>query len=255
MAVGYDNIDVQAATARGVVVGNTPGVLTETTADLAFSLLAAAARRLMEGVGYVRQGKWKTWGPKVLLGADLYGATLGVVGFGRIGQAMTRRARGFNMEVLYLDPSGKEEEAAGLGATKCETLESLLPRCDFVSLHAPMTAATERMIGRDELALMKPGAVLVNTARGAMVDPDALYEALKHGTIAGAALDVTDPEPLPPDHPLVSLPDCLIVPHIGSASHATRNRMAVMAAENLLAGLKGEVPPYAVNPEALRVRG
>lgn len=254
MAVGYDNIDIAAATERGILVGNTPGVLTETTADLTFALMAGAARRIMEGVDYIRSGGWVTWGPKVLLGYDLHGATLGIIGFGRIGQAVARRARGFGMRILFWDTGEKAAEARELGAQRCGALGEILERSDFVSLHAPMTSGTHGLIGRRELLAMKSTAILINTARGAMVDPDALYEALESGSIAGAALDVTEPEPLPPDHRLMALPNCLIVPHVGSASHATRNRMSIMAAENLLAGIEGVVPPFPVNPEALKRR-
>jgi len=251
MAVGYDNIDVAEATRRGVLVGNTPGVLTETTADLAFSLLCGAARRIVEGVDYILAGRWTTWGPKVLLGYDLHGATLGLIGFGRIGQAMARRARGFDMKVLYFDPAERSGEADGTGAAECESLDDLLGQSDFVSIHTPLTEQTHHLLNRERLSLMKRTAILINSARGGIVDPDALFEALRDGVIAYAALDVTVPEPLPRDHRLMQLPNCLIVPHIGSASHATRNRMAVMAAENLLAGLEGERPPNLVNPEAL----
>ena len=248
MAVGYDNIDVAACTARGIPVGNTPGVLTETTADLAFALLLAAARRLVEGVDYVRAGKWKTWGPMLLMGQDVHGATLGIVGMGRIGQAVARRARGFDMRVLYHNRRPVPDAAAKLGATYVD-LDTLLRESDFVSLHVPLTEETYHLIGREELQKMKPTAVLVNTARGGVVDPAALREALREGWIAYAALDVTEPEPIPPDDPLLRLPNCIVVPHIGSASVATRTKMALMAAENLLAGLRGEPLPNCVNPE------
>ncbi len=250
MAVGFNNIDVEACTARGIPVGNTPGVLTETTADCAFALLMAAARRIVEGADYVRAGKWKTWGPMLLMGQDLHGATLGIVGFGRIGQAMARRAQGFGMRVLYQD-AYVTEAGPELGATRVD-LESLLAESDFISLHVPLTEETHHLIGREELKRCKPAAILVNTSRGEVVDPDALYEALRDGQIGGAALDVTEPEPLPADHRLLTLPNCIVVPHIASASVATRTKMAVMAAENLLAGLGGERLPYCVNPE---VRG
>jgi len=238
MAVGYDNIDVAACTARGIPVGNTPGVLTETTADLAFALLLAAARRLVEGVDYVRAGRWKTWGPMLLMGQDVHGATLGIIGMGRIGQAVARRARGFDMRVLYHNRHPVPDAAAKLGATYVD-LDTLLRESDFVSLHVPLTEETYHLIGREELRKMKPTAVLVNTARGGVVDPEALREALREGWIAYAALDVTEPEPIPPDDPLLRLPNCIVVPHIGSASVATRTKMALMAAENLLAGLRG----------------
>ncbi len=248
-AVGYDNVDVAAATARGIPVGNTPGVLTETTADMAFALLMAAARRIVEGADYVRAGKWRTWGPTLLLGHDVHGATLGIVGMGRIGRALARRAAGFDMKVLYSDPYCDEDKGADVDAALRCDLDELLAESDFVSLHVPLTDDTQRLVDATALAKMKSTAVLVNTSRGPVVDSDALYDALKAGTIAYAALDVTDPEPLPGDHKLLSLPNCLVVPHIASASHATRTRMAVMAAENLLAGLRGERLPNCVNPE------
>jgi glyoxylate reductase len=247
MAVGYNNIDVEACTARGIPVGNTPGVLTGTTADCAFALLMAAARRIVEGADYVRAGKWKTWGPMLLMGSDVHGATLGIVGFGRIGQAMARRAQGFDMRVLYHDEYVTEADPA-LGATRVD-LDTLLAESDFISLHVPLTEETYHLIGQEELQQCKPAAVLVNTSRGEVVDPDALYQALHEGRIACAALDVTEPEPLPADHRLLTLPNCIVVPHIASASVATRTKMAVMAAENLLAGLKGERLPNCVNPE------
>lgn len=251
MAVGYDNIDAAAATARGIPVGNTPGVLTETTADFAFTLLVAAARRVVEGERYVKAGAWKTWGPTLLMGHDVHGATLGLIGFGRIGQAMARRASGFGMSILYHDPVADVGAAERLGAHS-RTLEELLAESDFVSLHVPLTAETEHLIGERQLRLMKPNAILVNTARGPVVDPQALYQALHERWIAGAALDVTDPEPIPADDPLLTLDNCLIVPHIASSSYATRTRMATMAAENLAAGLRGERLPNCVNPEVYK---
>lgn len=245
MAVGHDNIDLAAARERGVAVGNTPGVLTETTADLAFALMAAAARRLIEGVDYIRAGKWRTWGPQVLLGHDLHGATLGIIGFGRIGQALARRAAGFGMRILFTDPGENRENAAQLGAERKE-LSALLGESDFVSIHAPSSPDTHHLIAAGELAAMKPTAILVNTSRGDLVDSVALEHALREHVIAYAALDVTEPEPLPADHGLVGLQNCLVVPHIGSASHATRGRMAEMAARNLLAGLAGRQLPNPV---------
>jgi len=248
-AVGYDNVDLRAATARGIPVGNTPGVLTETTADLAFALIMAAARRLVEGAGYVRAGLWRTWGPMLLLGHDVHGATLGIVGLGRIGQALARRAAGFSMKVIYYDPYCDGEKGVDQGAAVRCTLDELLAESDFVSLHVPLSAATHHLIDASALSKMKRTAVLVNTSRGPVVDSDALYEALTSGQISYAALDVTEPEPLPAGHKLLTLPNCLVVPHIASASWATRTRMAVMAAENLLAGLRGERLPNCVNPE------
>ena len=249
-AVGYNNIDVEACTERGIPVGNTPGVLTDTTADFAFALLMAAARRIPEGVDYVREGQWKTWGPKLLLGVDVYGATLGIVGFGRIGQAMARRAAGFDMRVLAYDPTLKPG-APGVDPDLVSVvdLETLLAESDFISLHVPLTEETHHLIGPPEIGLMKPSAILINTSRGPVVDTGALLGALDTWQIRGAALDVTDPEPLPADHPLLALPNCIVVPHIASASVATRNKMAVIAAENLLAGLEGRRLPHCVNPE------
>jgi glyoxylate reductase len=247
-AVGFDNIDVAACARRGVAVGNTPGVLTETTADLAWALLMAAARRLPEGDRYVRAGKWRTWGPLLLLGPDVHGATIGIVGFGRIGQAVARRAQGFGMEILYHDLHQLPSDVTGpLGATYLP-LEELLPRCDYVSIHVNLSEETRGLINAKTLSWMKPTAVLVNTSRGPVVDQPALAAALKGGVIAAAALDVTDPEPIPMDDPLVGLDNCLIVPHIASASRATRGKMAQMAAANLLAGVRGEPLPTPVAP-------
>jgi glyoxylate reductase len=248
-AVGFDNVDVPALTRRGIPAGNTPGVLTETTADLAFALLMAAARRIPESVDYVRAGRWRTWGPMLLMGVDVHGATLGIVGFGRIGREMARRGRGFGMEILYHDvqPASPEDEAQ-LGARHVELAE-LLQRSDFVSLHVNLTDETHHLIDADALRAMKPTAVLVNTSRGPVVDSAALEAALRDGEIFAAGLDVTEPEPLPADHPLVGLPNCVVVPHIASASRVTRDRMAQMAAANLLAGLRGERLPTPINPE------
>ena len=251
-AVGFDNVDIPACTRRGIPVGNTPGVLTETTADLAWALLMAAARRVAEGDRYVRAGRWRTWGPQLLLGGDVHGATLGIVGFGRIGQALARRAAGFDMTVLYWSRTRADPEIErALGATFVE-LDDLLARSDFVTLHVSLNDETTHLIDAGALSRMKPSAVLVNTARGPVVDQAALAEALRDGTIAAAALDVTDPEPIAPDDPLLDLENCLVVPHIASASHATRGRMAEMAAANLLAGLRGERLPNPVNPEVYR---
>lgn len=248
-AVGFDNIDVAACTARGVAVGNTPGVLTETTADLAWALLMAAARRLVEGDRYVRAGQWRTWGPMLLMGPDVHGATIGIVGFGRIGQAVAQRARGFGMRIVYHDlHRASPPVEAEYGATFM-TLEGLLPQSDFVTLHVNLSEDTRGLINRERLGWMKKTAVLVNTSRGPVVDSLALAEALRNGDIGAAALDVTDPEPIPADHPLVGLDNCLIVPHIASASHVTRGLMASMAAANLLAGVRGDRLPTPVNPE------
>lgn len=244
-AVGYDNIDIQAARQRGIPVGNTPGVLTEATADLAFALLLASARRIVESADYVKAGQWQTWEPQTLLGADLSGATLGIVGLGRIGSAMAKRASGFDMHIIAYSPRTTAEEAQAAGVTLVD-LDTLLAESDFVSLHAPLNDETRRLINADTLRRMKPNATLVNTARGPIVDQDALYQALTTGVIRAAALDVTDPEPIASDHPLLSLPNVIVVPHIGSASVRTRDRMADMAADNLLAGLRGAPLPNAV---------
>lgn len=245
-AVGFDNIDIPEATKRGIPVGNTPEVLTETVADLTFALLLGAARRIPEGVRYVHTGQWKTWGPILLLGQDLHHATLGLVGVGRIGAAVAQRAKGFAMRILYYDVIRREDLEKELGLEFTD-LDTVLKTADFVSIHTPLTPQTRQLINRERLRMMKPTAVLVNTARGPIVDNMALYEALRDGVIAGAGLDVTDPEPLPADHPLLTLDNCLVVPHIASASVATRSQMAVMAAQNLIAGLKGETLPYCVN--------
>ena len=248
-AVGFDNVDVPECTRRGIPVGNTPGVLTETTADLAFALLMAAARRLPEADRYVRAGKWRTWGPMLLLGPDVHGATIGIVGFGRIGQALAKRAAGFGMRILYHDVNRLPDDVTKpLGATYTP-LEELLATADFVSLHVNLTPETRHLIDAAALRRMKNSAVLVNTSRGPVVDGHALFEALRDGEISAAGLDVTDPEPLPADDPLLTLDNCLVVPHIASASRATRAKMAEMAAANLLAGLRGERLPTPVNPE------
>jgi len=250
-AVGYDNIDVAAATARGIPVGNTPDVLTEATADLAFALLMAAARRVVAGVDNVRAGEWVTWGPEILLGRDVWGATLGIVGLGRIGQAMARRGRGFGMRVLYAGPHRKPAAESALDA-RYAPLDELLAQSDYVSLHCPLTPETEGLIGAAALQRMPSHAMLINTARGKVVQTAALLQALREGWIAGAALDVTDPEPIPAGHPLVAQPNCIITPHIGSASVAARTEMAEVAAENLLAGLRGERMPFCVNPSVYK---
>ena len=246
MAVGYNNIDVSAATQRGVYVGNTPGVLTETTADFTFALLLALARRVSESERFVHRGEWKTWGPMDLLGADVHGATLGIVGMGRIGAAVARRALGFGMRVLYSTRTRKENLD---GATRGE-LEVLLKESDFVSLHVPLSDETRHLIGERELARMKSTAYLINTSRGEVVDPAALYGAAKSGAIAGAALDVTEPEPIPTDDPLLTLDNVLVTSHIASASRATRLKMATMAAQNIVDVIEGRPPANCVNPEA-----
>ncbi len=249
-AVGYDNIDLAGATARSIMVCNTPGVLTETTADLAWALLMAAARRIVNADAYLRAGKWKSWSPQLMLGQDIGGATLGIVGFGRIGQAVARRAKGFDMRLLYTDVSPKPEAEAEVGAEFVD-LPTLLKAADFVSIHTPLTEETHHLIGAEELALMKPSAILVNTARGPVVDGAALAEALREEGIFAAGLDVFEREPIGPDDPLLELDNVVLLPHIGSASVATRTRMANMAAANLIAGIKGQRPPNLVNPEVL----
>jgi len=234
LAVGTDNIDLAYARERGIAVGNTPGVLAETTADLAFALILAVARRVVESAAAVRDGDWWTWEPAGWLGHDVHGATLGIVGPGLIGEATARRGEGFGMRVLR---SGR---TPGPGRV---TLDELLAESDFVSLHCPLTDETRGLIDERALMAMKQSAILVNTARGEVVDSDALRRALESGWIAGAGLDVTDPEPLPGYDPLLGAPNLTVVPHIGSASHATRERMAAMAVDNLLAALAGKPMP------------
>ena len=246
-AVGFDNIDIDAATARKIPVGNTPDVLTDATADFAFALLMAVARRIPEGERYVHEGKWRTWGPMTLLGVDLKGATLGLIGFGRIGKAMARRAIGFDMRVIYCNRNEAKTDP-DFQATLVD-IETLLKESDFISLHTPLTNETRHLIDSEALSKMKPNSVLINTARGPIVDPDALYEALKEKRIFGAGLDVTEPEPLPIDSPLLTLDNVVIVPHIASASKTARDNMSWMAARNLIAGLKGEHLPNCVNPQ------
>lgn len=247
VAVGVDNIDLTAAAARGIPVGHTPDLLTDATADLAFTLLLAAARRLGEARDYAREGHWKTWGLTTLLGEDVHQATLGIVGLGRIGQAVARRAMGFEMQVLYHSRHRHPEVETSLGIAYT-ALDDLLSQSDFISLHVPLTADTAGLIGAAAFAKMQPHSVLVNTARGGIVDTDALVTALKTGQIGYAALDVTDPEPLPPAHELYILPNALIVPHIGSATRTARNNIALLAVDNLIAGLKGEPLPKSVPP-------
>ena len=251
MATGFDNIDLAAASERSVLVTRTPGVLSETVADFTFALLLAAARRIPEADRYVRAGRWRTWGPSVLLGRDVFGATVGIVGMGGVGTGVARRARGFGMRIVYHSRSRMPALERRYGMTFLP-LEALLGQSDFVTLHVPLTAETHRLIGGRELGLMKETAILVNTARGPLVDQAALYEALKSGRIAGAALDVTDPEPLLPDDPLLALENVVIAPHIASASLATRARMAMLAAENLLAALAGRIPKHSANREIAR---
>jgi glyoxylate reductase len=253
-AVGFNNIDVPAATARGICVGNTPGALTDATADCAFMLLIAAARRLAEGILDVRGGQWRTWEPVGYLGVDLVGKTLGIVGMGRIGFALAQRCRGgWGMRVLYHDvhPSIKAED--DLGAKRVE-LEELLRQSDFVSVHAALTPENHKLFGDAQFQLMKKSAVFVNTARGPLVDQPALYRALTNGTIFAAGIDVTDPEPPDPNDPLLQLPNVVIAPHLASATVSTRDGMAEICADNLIAGVTGQPLRAWVNPDVAERR-
>jgi glyoxylate reductase len=250
-AVGFNNIDIEAASRRQIIVTNTPGVLTESTADFAFALLMAAARRIPEGDRLTRAGRFEGWGPMLLLGGDVFGRTLGIVGMGRIGKAVAARAEGFSMPVLYHQrtrlPSDEERE---IGASYV-CLEDLLRKSDFVSLHVPLTPETHHLIGARQLAMMRNGAYLINTSRGPVVDESALAEALAARQIGGAALDVYEREP--EVHPaLLLLDNVILAPHIASATLATRSRMAVMAADNLIDGLSGKIPAHVVNPALLK---
>ncbi|MBM7649685.1 glyoxylate reductase [Bacillus ectoiniformans] len=246
MAVGYNNIDLDSATKRGIMVTNTPGVLTETTADLTFALLMATARRLVESSDYLRNGEWQTWSPMQLTGQDIYGATLGIVGLGRIGEALVKRAKGFDMNVLYYNRSRKPEKEKDLGI-EFSSLESLLASSDFVCVMTPYTKETHHLIGAEQLGLMKESAVLINTARGGIVDEEALYRALIDKQIWGAGLDVFEQEPVCVDHPLIKLPNVVTLPHIGSASIATRTKMAELAVMNLLQGVTNSTPENLLN--------
>ncbi|MBV8361527.1 MAG: D-glycerate dehydrogenase [Deltaproteobacteria bacterium] len=248
LAVGVDNVDLEAATRAGIAVGHTPGVLTETTADLAFALLMAAARRVVEGDQFVRAGKWRTWTPKLMLGRDVWGATLGIIGWGAIGQAVARRASGFGMRILYVSRKGPDPGPANLAGAQNVDLGWLLAESDFISIHVPLTEVTRHLIGVHELAAVKSTAIIINTARGPVIDHAALTAALQSGRIAGAALDVTETEPIAMDDPLLKLPNVVITPHIGSASFATRLRMAELAVDNLLDALAGRIPRCCANP-------
>ena len=253
-AVGFDNIDLKAATKRGIYVTNTPEVLTETTADFAFALMLAVARRVVEADKYVRNGKWKVaWHPLMMLGEDVHGRTLGIVGLGRIGCAVARRAKGFDMKILYYDVIRREDLERELGI-KYVDLETLLRESDFVTIHTPLTPETYHLIGEKQLRMMKKTAFLINTSRGKVVDQKALYKALKEGWIAGAALDVFEQEPISMDDPLLELENVVLAPHIASATHETRSKMAEIVAENLLAFKRGEIPPTLVNKDVLNVR-
>jgi len=249
--VGYDNIDEAAATERGIAVCNTPGILSESTADLAFSLIMALGRRINDLPAIVKSGQWGDFDPLAYLATDIHHKTLGIVGMGRIGSEVAKRALGFDMEVLYYNRNPRTDVP---GTIYVDSMEELLQRSDYVSLHNPLTPQTTGLMSTEQFKLMKPTAYFVNTTRGPVVDQDALYEALKSGEIAGAAIDVTVPEPLPADHPLLTLDNCLVMPHVASATGDTRLKMAMMCVENVLAGIKGEWPPYCVNREAIEGR-
>lgn len=247
-AVGYDNIDVPAATQRGICVTNTPDVLTAATADLTFALILASARRVIEANAFLRSGKWRVWGPELLVGREVTGSTLGIVGMGKIGEAVAKRALGFDMKILYTNRNRRPEVERNLNAVYVP-LEELLEKSDFVSLHCPLTPQTQNLIGEQELKIMKKTAILINAARGPLVNPEALYKACSEKWIYGAGLDVFIKEPVPLDNPLLTLPNITTLPHIGSASDAARNGMAHKSATNLLAALKGKKPQDLVNPE------
>ena len=258
LAVGVDNVDLASASQAGIPVGHTPGILTETTADFAFALLMAVARRVPEGDRFVRAKRWRAWTPRLMLGHDVWGATLGIIGWGAIGQAVARRGAAFGMRLLYLErkrssspdksANSGSSSAAALDAAEATDLETLLGSSDFISIHVPLKPETRHMIGAHEFTAMKPGAILVNTARGPIVDQAALTLALSSGRLGGAGLDVTEVEPIPPDDPILKLPNVVITPHIGSASHATRLRMAELAVENLLDVFAGRLPRFCANP-------
>lgn len=251
MAVGVDNIDLEACTARGIPVGNTPGILTAGTADLTLALLLAVARKLPQAQADARAGRWTTWNPTGWLGADLKGATIGIVGLGKIGTAVARRLRPFGPRLIFHNRSPKPDLERELNAEQV-SFSRLLQESDFIALHVPLTEETYHMVDRDALETMKPSAILINMARGQVVDTQALLHALREKKIRAAGLDVTHPEPLPPDHPLYELDNCLITPHIGSATHNTRQKMAHLACDNLIAGLEGRELPHCVNPEVYR---
>ena len=250
-AVGFDNIDVKACTRRGIAVCTTPDVLTDTTADFAFALLMAAARKVVASAESVKRGEWRTWEPLGYLGKDLAGATLGLIGMGRIGAAVARRSSGFGMNVIYSDTVDRPDVERELGARRVE-VDELYSSSDFISIHVPLTPQTKGMISSAQLSAMKRSVVLVNTSRGPVVDNDALADALEAGEIWAAALDVTDPEPLPADHRLINLPNCIVTPHVASATEATRSSMSELAARNVMAVLSGEEPPRCLNPEVLK---
>jgi glyoxylate reductase len=254
LAVGFDNVDVQEATKRGIYVSNTPEVLTDTTADFAWTLLMALARRVVEADKYVRMGKWKVgWHPAMLQGRDVYGATMGIVGAGRIGYAVAKRATGFSMKILFYDVIPRPEMEKDFGAKKVD-LDELLKQSDFVSVHVPLMKETHHLINAEKLRLMKKTAYLINNSRGPVVDEKALYEALNEGRIAGAGLDVFEQEPTSLANPLLKLDNVVVAPHISSASYETRSKMAEMVADNLIAFFEGKKPPNLINPDVLKVR-
>jgi glyoxylate reductase len=254
MAVGFDNIDVNEATKRGIYVTNTPGVLTETTADFAWTLLMAIARRVVEADKYVRSGNWKvSWHPMMIQGRDVYGATLGIVGLGRIGCAIAKRAKGFDMKVMYYDVIRRPDFEKEYDIQFTE-LDELFPKADFITINTPLTKETVHLVDEKKLKMMKKTAYLINNARGPIVDEKALYKALKEGWIAGAALDVFEQEPTPMENPLLKLDNVVVAPHISSASYETRSKMAEMVAENLVVFFEGKTPPNLVNPEAVKTK-
>lgn len=254
IAVGFDNIDIAEATRRGIPVGNTPDVLTQTTADATFALMLASARKIVDGWRTVQDGNWRTWHPLHFLGQDVYGSTIGIVGMGRIGFEVAKRALGFDMEVIYYDVAQMDELEVKIPMKRVD-LDTLLRESDFVSLHTVLDDSTYHLIGRSELSKMKESAILVNASRGPIVDSKALYSALVNGSIWSAALDVTDPEPIPKDDPLLTLDNCLIVPHIASASVRTRGEMSRISAQNLINGLNGDRLLSCVNPEVYDLLG
>jgi glyoxylate reductase len=254
IAVGYDNIDVKRATEKGIYVTNTPGVLTETTADLAWALLMAVARRIVEADKFLRAGRWKIqWNLMFMTGLDIHGKTLGILGLGRIGQSMARRARGFDMRILYYDENRNTQAESDLGV-EYAGIESVLRESDFVTIHVPLTDKTRNFLGDKQFAMMKKTAILINTSRGPVIDEPALYRALKDKKIAGAGLDVYQTEPIEKSSPLLKLDNVVLLPHIGSASTETRTKMAIMAVENAIAALQGNVPENLVNPDVLKAR-
>ena len=255
LAVGFDNFVVPELTKRGVIGTNTPDVLTDTTADLAFALLMATARMLPQAEKYVKEGRWHTWEPLGFRGQDVHHATLGLIGMGRIGAAMARLGAGFEMQVIYYDAYRRKDLEEQYGYEYRDSVEAVLREADFVSLHTPLTDETRHLMNTERLGMMKRTAILINSSRGPVVDPDALHDALKNGTIWAAGLDVTEPEPLPSDHKLLTLDNCLVVPHIASASIKTRDAMSELAADNIINVLNGRAPKTPVNREVVEQKG